>query len=153
MKQNGITRVDIYKYCCSLGMQQIKDHNGDLDNYFASGEIVRTRRWCVIINWAFSVNASMYNLDEVYNVYDPVAQRMTFIYCGNGQVQENNDLACSEKSFTRKFSINPDLTPGSSLSIGHEKQSYTTPYVMAFACEWCDLPGINNYQLSLNDKW
>jgi hypothetical protein len=37
--QGGITRVDIFKYCCSLGMQQTKDKSGALDVYFASGKV------------------------------------------------------------------------------------------------------------------
>jgi hypothetical protein len=37
--QGGISRVDIYKYCCSLGMQQLKENTYSIDFFFASSKI------------------------------------------------------------------------------------------------------------------
>lgn len=38
-QQAGINKVDIYKYCCSIGMHQIKDIIYELEVYFASSKI------------------------------------------------------------------------------------------------------------------
>lgn len=84
-----------------------------------------------------SVNAPMYNFDEVYSVLNPVSGMMKLIYCGNGQLQDESELFCWDSSLTRSISITPQLTPGTSSGSGHDPQSYTTPYVKAFICEWC----------------
>jgi hypothetical protein len=134
--QGGISRVDIYKYCCSLGMQQTKDNSGALDHFFASRKVylnVLVRH--VIINRDFPVNVSKYTYDEVYNVFDPASGKMHFIYCANGALQDNSEIWCSEASFTKFITVKPDLTPGLTSASGQTEQSYTTPFANAFVCE------------------
>jgi hypothetical protein len=81
------------------------------------------------------VNASKYNLDEVYSVNNPITGNKKLIYCGNGQVQESTQILCDETSFTRDVEIFPNLT-SKGAGISQASQNYSTPYVKAFICEW-----------------